>query len=201
MRDVAQKASVCLMTVSRVMNDDHTVHPSRRRRVLAAIAELGYQQNDAARMLKGPRSKTIGLIVPDLSDSFFATCAHTIQQIAQSKGHMRLVASSERDPDTEIQQATLMASRKIAGLLIVTSVMIDNPIKALTRDGLSIVAFDCPLDAIDTVAVIVENRLGAEEAVHHLIEHGHSGIACIGYNQDASMSGFKDIGIACWPRG
>ena len=153
------------MTVSRVMNDDHTVHPSRRKRVLAAAAEIGYQQNDAARMLKGPRSKTIGLIVPDLSDSFFATCAHTIQQVARAKGHMTLVASSECDPEREIQQATLMASRKIAGLLIVTSVTSDNPIRSLQNDGLPIVAFDCPLDGIDTDAVVVENKLGAEEAV------------------------------------
>lgn len=173
MRDVTQRSSVCLMTVSRVMNDDNTVLRSRRRRVLAAAAEIGYQQNDAARMLKGPRSKTIGLIVPDLSDSFFATYAHTIQQVAHSKWHMTLVASSEGNQEREIQQALLMASREIAGLPIVTSVTSGNPLRSLQNDGLSIVAFDCLLDGVDTDTVVVENRLGAEEAVGHLIGHGH----------------------------
>jgi LacI family transcriptional regulator len=184
-QDVAHKAGVGLMTVSRVVNDSASVRPSTRKRVLAAITELGYKQNEAARLLKGQRSKTIGLIVPDLSDVFFAACAHTIQHVARSKGYMTLVVASERDPDLEIQQAELMASRKVAGLLVVTSVKDDHRIKALQNDGLSIVAFDRPLSGIDTDAVVVENKLGAEEAVRHLIGHGHTRIACIGYDQDA----------------
>src|SRR5580698_8336707 len=96
-REVAKLARVGLMTVSRVVNNHPSIRPSTRKKVEAAIQQLGYQQNEAARMLKGQRAKLIGLIVPDLSDQFFAACAHTIQQVARSYGYMTLVISSERD--------------------------------------------------------------------------------------------------------
>ncbi len=180
--DVAKKAGVGLMTVSRVINNNASVRPTTRKKVLAAIAELGYRQNEAARLLKGQRAMTIGLIVPDLSDVFFASCAHTIQQIARSHGYMTLVVASERDGDLEIHEAELMADRKVAGMLIVTSAEQDQRLKVLQQSGLAIVAFDRPLSGIDTDAVVVENRQGAEDAVRHLIEHGHRNIACFGYD-------------------
>lgn len=183
-RDVAKLARVALMTVSRVVNNHPSIRPSTRKKVEAAIQQLGYQQNEAARMLKGQRSKLIGLIVPDLSDQFFAACAHTIQQVARSYGYMTLVISSERDAELEYQQAELMASRRVSGLLIVTSMQAgDERLLKLQSSGLAIVAFDRPLLGIDTDAVLVENRAGAEAAVQHLMDQGHSRIACVGYDE------------------
>jgi len=182
--DVARVARVGRMTVSRVINDSPAVRPSTRRRVLAAIAQLGYQQNEAARMLQGKRAKMIGLIVPDLSDAFFASCAHTVQHIAHDHGYMTLVASSERDIEAEIAHAQLMASRKLSGILMVTSTHgPDERLLRLQRTGLPIVAFDRPIEGIQTDCVVVENRQGAEVASQHLIEHGHRNIACVGYDE------------------
>lgn len=184
-RDVAKVARVALMTVSRVINNHPSVRPSTRKKVEAAIAQLGYQQNEAARLLKGQRAKIIGLIVPDLSDVFFASCAHTVQHIAHRHGFMTLVASSERDPELEVQQADLMAKRMISGLLLVSSINGgDQRLRDLQDSDLPIVAFDRPLPELRTDAVLVENREGAQTAVRHLIEHGHKRIACIGYDQD-----------------
>lgn len=87
MHDVAKVARVGRMTISRVLNNSPAVRPSTRKRVLLAIAELGYQQNEAARMLRGQRAMMIGLIVPDLSDSFFAACAQTVQDVAHTYGY------------------------------------------------------------------------------------------------------------------
>ena len=120
-REVAKLARVGLMTVSRVINNHPGVRPSTGKKVEAAIAQLGYQQNEAARQLKGQRSKIIGLIVPDLSDIFFASCAHTVQHLAREQGYMTLVVSSGRDADLEVEQAQLMANRMVSGLLVVTS--------------------------------------------------------------------------------
>ena len=184
-REVAKLARVGLMTVSRVINNHPSVRASTRKKVEAAIVQLGYKQNEAARLLKGQRAKLIGLIVPDLSDSFFASCAHTVQQIARKHGYMTLVVSSERDPDLEFQEAELMAARKVSGLLIVTSTRKDDQrLRKLQSTGLAIVAFDRPLPGADTDAVLVENRQGAEEATLHLIEHGHSKITCLGYDEE-----------------
>jgi len=182
--DVARVARVGRMTVSRVINDSPAVRPSTRRRVLSAIAQLGYQQNEAARMLQGKRAKMIGLIVPDLSDAFFASCAHTVQHIAHDHGYMTLVASSERDIEAEVAHAQLMATRKLSGILVVTSTQGgDERLSRLQKTGLPIVAFDRPIEGIQTDCVVVENRQGAEMASQHLIEHGHRNIACIGYDE------------------
>lgn len=184
-REVAKLAHVGLMTVSRVINHHPSVRATTRRKVEAAIAQLGYQQNEAARLLKGQRARMIGLIVPDLSDQFFAMCAHTVQHIARAHGYMTLVVSSERDADLEFEQAELMATRKVSGLLIVTSSKDgDDRLRQLQNTGLAIVAFDRPLPGMATDSVLVENRAGAEEAVEHLIQHGHRRIACVGYDED-----------------
>jgi LacI family transcriptional regulator len=127
-KDVARLAKVGLMTVSRVINNHPSVRPSTKKKVLTAITQLGYQQNEAARLLKGQWAMTIGLIVPDLSDAFFASCAQIVQHIARDHGYMTLVAASERDADLEVQQAQLMATRKVSGLLIV-------PASAITRSA------------------------------------------------------------------
>jgi LacI family transcriptional regulator len=98
---------------------------------------------------------------------------------------MTLVVSSERDAELEFQEAELMASRKVAGLLVVTSTSHgDGRMSQLQNTGLAIVAFDRPLPGSDTDCVLVENRTGAEEATQHLIEHGHRRIVCVGYDED-----------------
>ena len=182
--DVARKAGVSLMTVSRVVNNVASVKEPTRQRVLEAIAETGYQQNEAGRLLRGRRARMVGIIVPDISDAFFAACAHTIQQIARTHQCMTLVVSSERDADLELQEAELMGNRKVSGLLIATSILKANKrFRDLQESGIAIVAFDRPLVGINTDAVLVENRQGAEMAVRHLIEHGHHKIACVGYDR------------------
>jgi LacI family transcriptional regulator len=174
------------MTVSRVINDHPSVRPKTKRKVQAAIEELGYERNEAAGMLRGQRALMIGLIVPDLSDIFFATCANTVEQLARENGYMTLIVSSGHDGALEMEQAELMARRKLSGLLIITSGKADpDRVAKLRASGLAVVAFDRPLEGVGTDAVLIENRAGAEEAVNHLIEHGHKRIACIGYDDGA----------------
>ncbi len=184
LREVARRAGVGVMTVSRVINNHASVQPSTRKKVEAAILHLGYQQNEAARLLKGQRAKIIGLIVPDLSDLFFASCAQTVQHIARSHGYMTLIASSDRDANLERAEAELMASRMISGLLIATSENGENEwLRKLQGPGLSIVGFDRPLLGTDASSVLAENRIGAEQAIQHLMDHGHKRIACVGYDE------------------
>jgi LacI family transcriptional regulator len=197
-RDVAKLAKVGLMTVSRVINNHPSVRPTTKKKVLNAIEQLGYQQNEAARLLKGQRAMMIGLIVPDLSDAFFSACAHTVQHIARMHGYMTLVVASERDAELEVEQAQLMANRKVSGLLIVTSThKSDQRLRDLQDAGLAIVAFDRPIEGIDSDCVVVENRAGAEQVTQHLINHGHKHIACVGYDEDVytiqeRIAGYKN---------
>lgn len=201
-REVAKLAGVGLMTVSRVINDHPSVRPTTRHKVQAAIESLGYQRNEAAGLLKGQRAMMIGLIIPDLADIFFATCANTIEQMVREHGYMTTIVSSGHDAELEMQQAELMARRKLSGLLIITSGTGDaGRIRKLSASGLPVIALDRPLEGAGTDAVLIENRAGAEEATSHLIGHGHKHIACLGYDDEAHpvrerISGYRNMMFA-----
>jgi LacI family transcriptional regulator len=171
------------MTVSRVVNGGSYVSPATEKRVRTAIRRLGYTPNEAARMLKGQRARMIGLVVPDLADSFFATCANAVQEVAGTHGYMTLIVTSGRSIETESDEIAMMAARRIAGLLIVPSRSgADKRLRELEQAEIPLVALDRTLDGIDAGQVIVENAGGAEEAVRHLIGHGHRRVVCIGYD-------------------
>jgi LacI family transcriptional regulator len=181
--DVARECGVGAMTVSRVVNGGKLVSARTASRVRAAIKRLGYEPNEAARMLKGQAARTIGLIVPDLADTFFSICAHAVQQQAAKRGYMTLLLASERDLDSEARELAMMKSRNVAGILIVPM----NPgcvaqLKDLRDRGIPVVMLDRTFPGLDAGEVVVENNEGAQKAVNHLIEHGHESILCVGYD-------------------
>jgi LacI family transcriptional regulator len=189
--DVARESGVGRMTVSRVVNGGELVNAATATRVRAAIKKLGYQPNEAARMLKGQSSQTIGLIVPDLGDTFFAICAHAVQQMAAKQGYLTLLLASERDRDSEAKELAMMMSRNIAGILIVPSSPDSiGQLQDARARGVPVVMLDRTFPGLDAGAVMVENEQGARKAVHHLLEHGHESILCLGYD-----SQFNSIGL------
>jgi LacI family transcriptional regulator len=168
------------MSVSRVLNNHPSVKHSTRSRVLRAVAKIGYSPNDAARMLKGGRGRTIGLVVPDLSD-FFSSCFHAVQEVAIRHDYQTLVVATGRSVAVEEQQLESIQNR-IAGLLIVSSGSDGRRLKTIQESGVPVVALDRPVTGMSADAVLVENRDGAEQGVRHLIEHGHKKIACVGFD-------------------
>jgi LacI family transcriptional regulator len=178
--DVAKEAKVGVMSVSRVLNNHPSVKHSTRSRVLKAIARIGYSPNDAARMLKGRRGRTIGLVVPDLSD-FFSSCFHAVQEVAIRHDYQTLVVATGRSVAVEEQQLESIQNR-VAGLLIVSSGGDGRRLKMIQENGIPVVALDRPVAGMQADAVLVENREGAEQGVRHLIEHGHKEIACVGFD-------------------
>jgi LacI family transcriptional regulator, galactose operon repressor len=178
--DVAKEAKVGVMSVSRVLNNHPSVKHSTRTKVMKAIARIGYSPNDAARMLKGRRGRTIGLIVPDLSD-FFSSCFHAVQEVAIRNDYQTLVVATGRSATVEEQQLESIQNR-VAGLLIVSSGSDGTRLKMMQQSGVPVVALDRPIAGVQADAVLVENREGAEQGVRHLIEHGYQKIACVGFD-------------------
>ncbi|MGD0800593.1 MAG: LacI family DNA-binding transcriptional regulator [Terracidiphilus sp.] len=179
--DVAKEAKVGVMSVSRVINDHPSVKASTRARVMNAISKTGYTPNDAARMLKGRTGRTIGLVVPDLSD-FFASCFHAVQEVAIRHSYHTLVVATGKSAVVEDTQLESIQKHRVAGLLIVSSGSDGRRLKAFQDSGIPVVALDRPVPGLQADAVLVENRDGAEQGVRHLIEHGHKKIACVGFN-------------------
>jgi LacI family transcriptional regulator len=193
--DVAKEAKVGVMSVSRVINNHPSVKSSTRAKVMKAIAKIGFSPNDAARMLKGRTGRTIGLVVPDLSD-FFSSCFHAVQEVAIRHGYQTFVIATGKSAAVEDQQLNSIQSRRVAGLLIVTSGSDGRRLKMVQDSGIPVVALDRPLVGLQADAVLVENREGAEQGVRHLIEHGYKRIVCVGvdsgtYTVRERIEGYK----------
>src|ERR1700733_15174650 len=136
--DVAKQAKVGVMSVSRVLNNHPSVKNSTRSRVQKAIAKIGYSPNDAARMLKGCKGRTIGLVVPDLSD-FFSSCFHAVQDVAIRHNYLTLVVATGKSAVVEEQQLESLQNR-VAGLIIVTSGGDGRRLKMIHESGIPVVA-------------------------------------------------------------
>jgi LacI family transcriptional regulator len=191
--DVARAAGVGAITVSRFVNGISYVSAEKQKKIQAAINKLGYRPNQAARILKGQRSKIIGLIIPDLADSFFAKCASAIENYAYTRGYMTLIVTSKRGQQKEENEIAMMIGQQIAGLIMVPSHSHERLLQ-IAEGSVPIVALDRPLESILSDEVVVENIGGAQTAVEHLIGHGHKRIACVGYDKDSYSISHRMIG-------
>lgn len=191
--DVARLAGVGAITVSRYVNGTSYVSEAKKKKIQAAIHKLGYRPNQAARMLKGQRARIIGLILPDLSDSFFARCASAIQSYAAARGYMTVILASKHDRSIEEEEVAMLVGLRIAGLIVVP--MLNNEsLASFKKEGIPIVALDRPLAGLADDEVVVENLGGAQAAVEHLIGHGYKRIACAGYDEEFPSIGHRILG-------
>ncbi len=170
------------MTVSRTINNHPYVSEETARRVRAAIRQLDYRPNHAARMLTGQLSRSIGLIVPDLADSFFSVVSHAVQEAARESGYLVWLAASNYDPSIESAQVEQMIHHPVDGILLVPVDSKDKYLKEVAAGTTPIVAIDRPIEVAAADSVGVENRAGARMAVEHLIGHGYKRIACVATN-------------------
>lgn len=183
MSDVARLAEVGVMTVSRVLNGTARVSDTTRARVEHAIEQLNYRPNELARVFRGQRSHSIGLIVPYLYDSFFATCAHAVIAVARERGYSVILTTSNEDPETEIAAARNMLQRCVEGLLVIPSCARTSQLTRAACERTPVVTFDRPATDPSIDSVLVQNTAGARRMIEHLIEHGHKRIAFMGISR------------------
>ncbi len=182
MIDVAKLAGVSTMTVSRVLNDVPNVSKAMRRRVFEAIEQLHYQPNELARSLRKQRSAQIGILVPNLSDPFFATCAHMVSTIAKQHSYSVVLSTSNEDPQAEYEEANRMLRRNVEGLIVIPANLGGGTSLLLSRefDRLPIVTLDRPIAGARFDSLLVENEIGAQVGTKHLISLGHKRILFLG---------------------
>jgi LacI family transcriptional regulator len=170
------------MTVSRTINGHPYVADETARKVRAAIRRLNYRPNHAARMLTGQLSRSIGLIVPDLADSFFSVISHAVQEAAREGGYLVWLAASNYDTSIEAAQVEQMTHHPVDGILLVPVDSRHVYLKSLTSGRTPVVTIDRPIEVGSTDSVETENRSGARMAVEHLVSHGCKKIVCIATN-------------------
>jgi LacI family transcriptional regulator len=187
LRDVARKAGVSAMTVSRVVNGAGGVHPDTQRRVEDVILELGYVPNRLARGLISQESKTIGLIVPDVVNPFFAPIVRGAETTARKASYRVLLCNSEGDLRLEREYIEDLVAHQVEGLLLApVSDGSRAALLPLLRSGFPIVLLDRWLPEVDCDLVFSDSIAGARRLVEHLIRVGHRRIAHFTDSDDVS---------------
>jgi LacI family transcriptional regulator len=177
--DVARRAGVSTSTVSHVVNNTRFVSDELRERVLAAMRELDYTPNAAARMLALKRSQTIGLIVSDIRNPFFASVARGVEDVAQEQGYTLVLCNSDESAQRETACLNALETRAVDGVLLASAGVADEHLARLVRAGYPIVLVDRDLPELGAPAVLLDNEGAAYSAVWHLITRGHRRIAML----------------------
>lgn len=179
-KDVAAAASVSVGTVSNVLNRPDRVAPATVERVHAAIAELGFVRNDAARQLRAGRSRSIGLIVLDVRNPFFTDVARGAEARAVRSDLTVLLGNSDDDAAREAGYLDLFEEQRVHGVLITPVDDISDRLERLRKRGIATVLVDRPSDEQDVSSVSVDDVAGGRLAVEHLLETGRRRIAFVG---------------------
>jgi DNA-binding LacI/PurR family transcriptional regulator len=182
-REVARLARVSPSTVSNLINGrDERMRASTRRRVLAAIQELDYQPNSAARQLRTGQVKTIGLVVPSVANPFWGSFAKAVEGQALEYDQQILLCNSERDPAREQAYVDELWADGVRAVIIGSSLPSFDHLRSAVERGMRLVAFDREPQLGDppgVVTVSVDNRLGGIMATRHLLSLGHQRVGFI----------------------
>lgn len=176
-KDVAAAASVSVGTVSNVLNRPEKVSPATVERVQRAIDELGFVRNDAARQLRAGRSRSIGLVVPDLGNPFFAEIVRGAEARAGEEGLVVLVGSSDEDAEREDAYLELFREQRVNGVLITPAASGVARLERVHASGTPVVLVDHDVPGSPFRSVAVDDVEGGHLAVAHLLATGRRRIA------------------------
>jgi len=182
MKRVADELGVSITTVSKVLNNRSDIGSTTRARVLAKVAELGYRPNVIARSLTLRRTRTLGIIVPDLLHSFFVETLAGIEAVARSRGYGLLICSSNEDPHREREEIEMLRQRQVDGIVLASTSSSDNTglLQELDAEGIGLVMIDRDDHAsVRCDRVVTDDLLVGELATTHLLDSGRRAIGHI----------------------
>lgn len=199
-KDIAVQTGLSITTVSRILNgkaEQYRIGSKSHQIVMEAAKELNYIPNLYAANLRTGKSNAIALIIPSLSNPFFADIASTINAEARKFGYVTMISDSDEDFEIEKMELQQVMSRNIEGLIIVPCGNQSEHIKRLYDQGLPVICIDRYFEDLDMPYVSTDNYYGAFTATRHLIENGHKRIACIQGVQQSTpnrlrVDGFRD---------
>ena len=182
LKDIAKEAGVSVTTVSLIINNksqNGRISPAVVARVNKIIKEKNYQPNIIARSLRTGKSTTIGLIVEDISNHFFASISKTIERVANKNGYKVIYASTDNDDQKAIELVQMMQLQQVEGIIITPTIGIKSAIEELVKQEKPIVLFDRYFPSLNTSYVVLDNFKGAYEMTNHLIKKGYKNIGFI----------------------
>lgn len=192
--EVAKRAKVSPTTVSHVINNTRFVSEALRQRVQRAMEELNYRPNALARSLRLGETHTLGLILPDSANPFFAEIGHAIEAAAFERGYSVILCNTENDPTKELLYTNVLENRQVDGMIFVATGGNHDALSNIVRNGLPLVVVDRDLGSLGLDAVTTNNHQGGMLATRHLIELGHQIIGCIAGPSDLTPSAERVTG-------
>jgi LacI family transcriptional regulator len=188
LNDVARRAGVSTMTVSRVINESGYISQATRARVNEAIAELGYVPNALARQLRSKKSRTVALVVTDILNPFFTTIASGVEDTARARGYAVMFCNTYESEAEEAAYVRVLIERQVEGVLLVPAGGLGTSVLRLAERGMPTIVLDRHVRDVETDEVRADSRTGAYEAVRHLTGLGHRRIAVLTGPEGVSTS-------------
>ncbi|BBI36362.1 LacI family DNA-binding transcriptional regulator [Cohnella abietis] len=187
--DVAKHAGVSVTTVSRVLNGERYVKDDLKSKVNRAIQELGYAPSQIARSLVRKKTNLIGVIVPDLTSSFYSTILSSIEDRASANGYSLLVCNISENIDKELKYLNVFQEMRVEGIIIMHEKMNEDIRSFIHKIKIPVIFSSVkPLEQ-DFVSVIIDDYIASYEATRYLIELGHETIGFIGGDMRDITSG------------
>jgi LacI family transcriptional regulator len=178
-QDVAKRAGVAPITVSRVINNSGYVSEETRKRVEAAIEELGYVPNTLARGLRSKRTDTLALVVTDIANPFFTLIARGVEDTASASGFTVIYCNTDESDTKEEKYIHILVQKQVDGVLLVPACNSSKSANFLNSNNVPIVLIDRSVPGFQTDLVRCNSESGAYDLVKHLIDLGHERIAAI----------------------
>jgi len=178
-KDVAQQAQVSVTTVSHVVNNTRFVSEGARQRVLQAIDELRYVPSALARSLKSNRTHTVGMMIPNSSNPYFAEIIRGIEDTCYAAGFNVILCNSDDDPLKQSTYVRLLSEKQVDGLIVMSSGADGELLDTLRAASMPQVVVDREIEDLEADLVEVNHEAGGAIATRHLLALGHRRIACI----------------------
>jgi LacI family transcriptional regulator len=182
LRDVAALAGTSIPTASRVLNDlgsRYRISAKTQARVRQAAADLRFAPNLVARSLRLGTTRTLGLVMPDIGNPFFAAIARSVSSEAHARGYAVLLADTANDTRREIELLEVLSTRQPDGLVVVPVGQDAAHLQRFETSPVPVVLVDRSFPHVRLPSVVSDNRQGAADAVDYLISRGHRRIACL----------------------
>lgn len=197
-KDVAKAAGVSIATVSRVVNNGPKVGNKTRERVLKLMAELGYTPNANARALVTQKSKTLGVVIPELNDPFFSALASEVEKVAQEQGMQLLLSTGKLTAESELKAIQLLVGQRCENIVAHSKLLDDETLIDLCNKLPGLILIDRHIEAIKERCIWLDNLEGGTIAGRHLMSQGHIKLAYINSNYQIDdpklrLQGFKNV--------
>ena len=197
-REVARQAKVSVGTVSNVLAGSATVRAELRKRVEEAMRGLDYHPNQIARSLKTRQTKTLGMVISDITNPFFPQVVRGAEDAAMESGYLLITLNTDDNPEREREALSMLRARKVDGLLLTVAATREDMkhIEQFQAAGLPIVCIDRQVPNIPLDLVCSDNARGARMCMQHLLSRGHRRIGYLSgskglYTAEVRLAGFK----------